>query len=161
MSIEASIDLRIINISTGTIISPLKTFELLIRNEWNAISKDGYSFYKLSNEDDISNWEVSKTSLPELLKILKQKELEKELIGVRILWQDTEIGGEVLLLQEEEMLKQGIHTSMSFLLTSNRKFLIDKDGLKITDVNWYLTKLLPIFNQGDTIVEYFTYEEHI
>ncbi len=51
------------------------------------------------------------------------------------------------------MLQKGIHTSMSFCLTRNRKTL--------SNDNWYLTRLLPIFNQGNTLVEYFTYEEHI
>ena len=53
------------------------------------------------------------------------------------------------------------HNPLFVGLTNNRKILVDDGRFKITDVNWYLTKLLPVFNQGDTLVEYFTYEEHI
>lgn len=162
MSVDASINLRIVYASSRKVVSPTQTLEILISNGWNIVSRDGYVFYKLPQaNEDLSDWEINKMDLSSLMKIFKQKEQAGELIGVRALWQETLIGGEVLLWQQEEMLKKGIHTSMSFLLTSERKLLIADNNSKITDVNWYLTKLLPIFNQGDTLVEYFTYEEHI
>ncbi|MFH0897954.1 MAG: hypothetical protein V1855_00045 [bacterium] len=160
MSIEASIDLRIIHAISGDVISPTKTLEILASSGWSLINQNGYARYLTIGGGDMFDWQSSKMETELFMKILKAKEEEGGLVGVGISWQNTEIDGEILLYCEKEMLEKKINTSMSFCL-GDRKMLVDDVRLKITDVNWYLTKLLPAFNQGDTIVEYFTYEEHI
>jgi len=162
MSVDASIYLRIVEYKTGVVISPTETLKILLRNGWRVISDNGEAFYKSLNvngDDDISNWITGKISLPELMKIFEEKEQKGELIGVMMTWQDTSIGGGVLLYREKEMHQKNIHTSMTFSLDSDRQLIPNIEPFKITDVNWYLTKLLPAFNQGDTVVEHFTYEE--
>jgi len=160
MSVSTSIDLRIVQSMSGTIVSPMKILEKLVSNGWNLFDKKGCVSYLPVGDDDMFNWTGKKMNGTSLMEILKEKELIGELIGVGLTWKSTGIGGEVLLRQEKEMQRKGIHVSMSFCLTRNRKLLSDYDCLKITDVNWYLTKLLPIFNQGNTLVEYFSYEEY-
>lgn len=95
------------------------------------------------------------------MKILQEKEKRNELIGLVLTWQDSDMGGDLLLWPKNEMISKKIHTSTTLSLSMNRKLLIDDGQLKITDVNWYIVNLLKIFNQGDTLVEYYTYEEHI
>jgi hypothetical protein len=159
MSISASVNLRIVHLKTKNILSPVKTLEILINHGWQ-ISHDENIFYLPLGDNDMFNWTKSKISIPSFMEILKKKEEQKELIGVAMTWQNTTIGGEILLYHAEEMKKHQIHTSMDFCL-SDRKILSDFGDFKITDVNWYLERLLPVFNQGNTYVEYYEYSEHI
>lgn len=162
MSIESSIDLRIVHVKFGTILSPMDTLKILLDNGWNIVSNTGEAFYKMPNGDDeMLDWTIKKIELSALMEIFKKKEQNGELIGVMMNWQNTEIGGELLLRTEKYVTENNINTPMSFCLSSDRKILADYGDFKITDVNWYLERLLPIFNQGDTIVEYITYDEHI
>ncbi len=159
MSISASIDLRIVESSSGKIVSPIKTLGLLRSNGWNVFNKNGFVFYLPIGDNEMFDWIGNKIDEVPLMQILEEKEQKGELIGIGLTWQNTEIGGEVLLWSEKEMMLKNIHTSMSFCLTRDRKIL--DSHLKMTDVNWYLTKLLPTFDQKNVCVEYFTYEEHI
>ncbi len=156
MSIESSIDLRIVQTTSGSILSPIRTLEILIKNGWK-LQRNGGVYYLNSNDSD---WASAAMSIESLMKILNEREQNDEHIGVTITWQDTNIGGEVILWSNKDMLQNKIHTSLSFLLTMNRQILADYGHFKITDVNWYLTKLLPAFNHDDSNVEYYTYEEH-
>lgn len=161
MSISASIDLRIVTFDLSAAIPPMKTIELLMIHGWNPVNPDGEVNYLPLGDNEMFNWTHSKISVASLIKILEEKEHRGELVGVTMTWQNTFIGGQVLLRREKEMLQEETFISMSFSLTINRKILTNSDNFKITDVNWYLERLLPIFNQGDTRVEYFTYEENI
>ena len=161
MSVSASIDLRIVDISSGEVILPTKTLTVLAKNGWDLINQYGYAGYLPINDNDEFNWQGEKMTESSLMEIVQKKEDIGELIGVNIYWQNTDIGGSVLLYPEKIASQKKIHTPMSFICDGNRKILSDFGHFKITDVNWYLTKLLPTFNQGDTRVEYFTYEEHI
>jgi len=161
MSVSASIDLRIVDVSSKKVILPIKTLTILAQNGWSLINQYGYAGYLPVNDNDEFNWQGEKINEPALMEILQKKEDLDELVGVNIYWQNTEIGGSILLWTEKIASQKKIHTPMSFICDGNRKILSDDYHCKITDVNWYLTKLLPAFNQGDTIVEYFTYEEHI
>ena len=161
MSVEASIDLRIVRYATGAIVSPIEIVKILASCGWSFVNPEGYVYYLPVGDNDMFDWKDGKMDIPSLIKILEEKELENELIGVGMRWQNTEIGGEILLWPERKMAEKKIHTSMSFCLDGSRQVLSCEGYQKITDVNWYLTKLLPIFNQGDTLVEYYTYEEHV
>lgn len=161
MSVAASIDLRIIEMGTGNIVPAVKILQMLKQSGWT-VKHDGYITYlPLGDEADGFNWIGEEISIESFMEIVEKKEKQNEPIGVLITWKDSEIGGEVLLWKKNEKVEKGIHITMSLCLTNNRKTLTDEGFPKITDINWYLTKLLPIFNQGDTLVEYFTFEEHI
>ena len=86
------------------------------------------------------------------MDILITKARSNEEIGVIMTWQDTNIGG-IFSFRNND--------SIFVSLIMNRKIYFDKNNFQITDVNWYLTRLLPALNQGEMRVEYFTYEEHI
>lgn len=161
MSISASINLRIVDYHSGAVVSPIKTITMLTDYGWNLINLEGSVFYLPVGDDDMFNWTDGKMDLPSLIKILEAKELKNELIGIGIRWQNTDIGGEILLWTEKAMLEKKIHTSMSFCIDGSRKSLFDEGYPNITDVNWYLKRLLPIFSQDDTLIEYYTYNQHI
>jgi hypothetical protein len=161
MSVDASFDFRVVDVNSRVVISPLKVIDILSKNGWNLLDPNGYVFYlPAGDEPGMFNWADNKMDLSSLMKIFEQKEKNKELIGVRIAWRDTEIGGNLLLWDKDEAKHKNIHTPIAFDLDANRKMLADYGNFKITDVNWYLERLIPIFNQGDTLVENYTYEEH-
>jgi hypothetical protein len=158
MAVESIISLRIVDVKSRCVVYPTEILKILLAGGWRILSEDGTAFYKSPGDDEDADWIISKISLTELIKLFEEKEQKGELIGTVMTWQDTSIGGEVLLYREKEMLQNGIQTSMVFGLSCDRKIAAN---YSFTDVNWYLEKLLPMFNQGNTIVEYFTFKELI
>lgn len=162
MSIDASFDFRVVDVNSRVVISPLKVIDILSKNGWNLLDTNGYAFYlPVGDKPGMFNWADNKMDLPFLMKIFEQKERNKELIGVRMAWENTEIGGNLLLWDKDEERHKNICTPVAFDLDANRKILTEYDDFKITDVNWYLERFIPIFNQGNTFVEYYKYDEQI
>lgn len=153
MSVTASIRLRIeYNHDLKKQINRTAIIQMLLNYGWKS-TRNGYAEYlPLGNKDDDFSWTHEKMNPEELMVRLKQKEDNDELIGVFLTWQNTQIGGNLLFL------KNSIYT-MSFSIDANRQLLIDNNDYKITDVNWYLTKLLPALNQSDFVVRAIQYDE--
>ena len=160
MSVSASIDLRVVNRYSRTLVSPIKIIEILLSHGWR-VDRNGEICYLPLGDKDSFAWSSYTMGIKPLMEILRQKEAQDEIIGLVLNWEGTNIGGDLLLWTKEEMDEKSVHTSMSLCLDGDRKLLIDDGQLKITDVNWYVVNLLKIFNQDDTLVEYYTYEEHI
>lgn len=105
MSVDASIALRIKDYTSGTIASSMKVIEILVNNGWN-IQRNGSAYYlPLGDNGDDANWTQETIDIEALMKMLEEKELRDELIGVTVTWQDTYIGGEVLLWTKKHILK--------------------------------------------------------
>lgn len=68
--------------------------------------------------------------LNELIDIIAKKEAAGEIIGLLMLWDNTNIGVHLIIHSELELL---------FDISVNRKVL-NLDNEKITDVNWYYRK---------------------
>lgn len=149
MSISASIDIKLIKyISSIRIIQELSNFGWTLNHR-------GKMSYLPINDNGMFNWTDEDFCEESLIKILKQKEKLGELIGVGMVWQDINIGGEFLFYPSDKLDGQ-----ISIILSMNRKILQINTHLKITDVNWYLIKLLPPLNKGDFNVEFYSYSEH-
>ncbi|WP_308722636.1 hypothetical protein [Paenibacillus polysaccharolyticus] len=122
----------------------------------NKLEKYGWTYndhgnvaFLLIGDNDNYDWQRTSISKEKLLGILSEKEKSGELIGVVMTWEDTNIGGTFL-----------IRNNGTFLMSPdiNRRF-IDIEGYnKVTDLNWYMTKLLPIFS---SLLESFSYQEHV
>ena len=160
MSLEASIDLRIVQYPSRNVASPSKILQKLIGGGW-VLQHNGYIFYLPIGDNDMFDWTENKMDIVSFMKIVEEKEQGNELIGIRLMWQNTQIGGNFLLRTYERMLKTTIYDNLLFSLGADRKMLGFNEAGNITDVSWYLPNLLPIFNEGDTFVEHFTYDEHI
>ena len=80
-------------------------------------------------------------------ELLKRCIFLDEVIGFSITWADTNIGGQVLFFPNFEF---------SFSITINIKNF-DKD---IVDDNWYLIKLLPIFDKNGILYNSIRYQEY-
>lgn len=145
MSVSASIDIRLGN-RKDVPISKTQLIKQLLDFGWTLNDCGEVSYLPIGDEDRF-DWQRENISTESLMVTLGEKEKRGELIGVAMTWKDTGIGGAFLLMENGEV---------SVCLTNNRKSL---EG--ITDVNWYLAKLLPAFSQNNLIVESFSYEEHL
>jgi hypothetical protein len=85
-----------------------------------------------------------------VLETLQNKQRLDELLGINLQWKDTETGGTLLLYHDQ---------SCSFIANINRRTILDT--MQITDVNWYLHKLLtPLLTVGIG-VETVAWSEHV
>lgn len=132
------------------VISKVRLIENLANFGWTFNDNGQVSYLPIGDKDDF-NWQREDIVPEDLMMILKEKEKCGEPIGVAMTWKNTDIGGEFLLMNNGEIL---------ISLSINRKLLnTGIVNVKNTDVNWYLTRLLPVFNQEDLKVESFSYQE--
>ena len=159
MSIQASLNLRVVQHTkplSWIILPSSKIIQLLVDYGWNLINKDGNVTYIPPHDDEDYNWTTSPMSEKMIMKIIEEKEKLNEIVGIILTWQNTEIVGKILLWPEKQIGKKKTDISMALCFEADRKMI---DNTNVTDVNWYLTKLLPAFNRGNTRVEYFSYDE--
>ena len=69
--------------------------------------------------------------------------IAKELIGVVIYWENTDIGA-LLLIHNSE--------SLSFSFRINTKYI--DENAKILDFNWYASRIIPVFNKQYHVFSY-------
>lgn len=148
MSVSASIDINLVQYQQR--VSLLKVIQYLLEYGWS-LDYDGKISFLPIGDDDKFNWQSESMSIESFFHILMKKEKNNEIIGVAMTWSNTGIGGDFLLSKDGKL---------SVNLSINRKLIESDSSMKITDINWYLVKLLPIFNHKDIQVESFTYEEH-
>ncbi|MCX7920467.1 MAG: hypothetical protein N3B21_00370 [Clostridia bacterium] len=146
---STSIEIKMVNTGDGG-VCPIEVIQRLMDYGWTLNDNDKTSYLPLGDEDDF-DWQRETIDEKLLMSILRQKKQNKETIGIVLTWDGTNIGGEFLLRTD---------SSVSVNLNINRKQMED-DNLGITDINWYLVKLLPVFKQGNLQVESFCYEEYI
>ena len=83
----------------------------------------------------------------EIFDFLKIKSNSNEVIGFVMTWSDTNIGGNVLFFPNFEFL---------FSININIKEIYNK----IVDINWYLVKLLPVFDKNGVSYQSIVYNEY-
>lgn len=83
----------------------------------------------------------------EIFDFLKIKSNSDEVIGFVMTWSDTNIGGNVLFFPNFEFL---------FSININIKEIYNK----IVDINWYLIKLLPVFDKNGVLYNSIVYNEY-
>lgn len=148
MSISSSIDIYLVN-NNKTIISPIILIEKFLNFGWT-LNDCGKATYLPIGDDGNYDWQSESISKDSLMAILDEKEKLGEVIGISMTWENTNIGGSFLFLKNGEI---------SISLIINRKSL---GGMNNTDVSWYLTRIMPVFNQDDGIlIESFSYEEYV
>jgi hypothetical protein len=150
MSVSASIQIELKKEILEN-VSIVKIVHLLLNFGWT-LNDHGKTSYLPVGDRDVFDWQYEDVSFNHLKKVIQEKEKIGEVVGIVMTWKDENVGGSFLFFGKGKL---------SVSLDINRKLLVDSKEFKITDVNWYLERLLPIFNQGETLVEYFTYEEHI
>jgi hypothetical protein len=153
MSVSASIDV-ILSENTERHLDAIAILKILVNHGWK-LSHNGYIGYiALGCKKDDFDWQEKEIEIETLTNILKAKQGADETIGVTMSWKDTEIGGAFLFWP-----KNDLHT-FSMNLDGYRQIITLDEDYKITDFQWYLSKLLPPLNNVWT-VEYFSCDQHI
>ncbi|WP_091018219.1 hypothetical protein [Paenibacillus amylolyticus] len=143
MSVSISIE-----ISLSKQISRMTILRKLVDFGWS-YNDQGKVTYLPIGDDNEFNWQRKSIPLEELLKILVIKDNQRELIGVAMTWKETDVGGTFLIEENGTILMSP---------DINRKVLDVESYNKITDVNWYVTKLIPVFGQ---LFESISYNENV
>ena len=130
-----------ITISSST-KSILELIEVLLNNGWS-VKDHGHISYLPLGDEDAFNWQhIAIEAWLKIVEIFKQKEKNRELIGLVMTWKDTNIGGEFLFFPDGQLL------AVSWGV--NRKVL--KHCADFTDHSWYLTRVLaPLLQEGIVI----------
>lgn len=133
MSRDINLDIGLIDLQNG--INRFDIINILYTNGWS-FSDNGRFLYLPLEDNDEWGWESKEISALEqnnLFKILKEKSLSNEVLGVSMTWKNTNIGGQFLIFPDFQL---------SFCINNNIQFT----QYGFVDINWYLEKILPIFN---------------
>jgi hypothetical protein len=130
-----------ITISSST-KSILELIEVFLNNGWS-IKDHGHISYLPLGDEDAFNWQhIAIAAWPKIVEVLKQKEKNRELIGLVMTWKDANIGGEFLFFPDGQLV------AVSWSV--NRKAL--ERCTDFTDHSWYLTRILaPLLKEGVVI----------
>jgi hypothetical protein len=150
MSISVSIDITLKK-SEIEMVSPIKVIETFLRNGWKIRSNEKVTYLPIGDDDNF-DWQTECISDEMLDKILRKKEEAGEIIGLAIMWKDTNVGGTLLIWND---------CGISFNPSINRKVLKEGTSSNFTDVSWYLEKLIPVFNARNFTIEKLSFEQHI
>ena len=112
--------------------STIELIEILLNNGWSVKDQGHISYLPLGDEDAF-NWQhVAISSWPKIVETLKQKEKNREMIGLVMTWKDVNIGGEFLFFPDGRQL--------AISWSVNRRTL--KHCADFTDHSWYLSRIL-------------------
>ncbi|GLC81341.1 hypothetical protein [Lacrimispora brassicae] len=137
-----------VKLNSNAIRSCKEIIILLLRFGWNIEKNSKITFLPL-NDDDMFDWTSSNITFDDFIKLVEKKENAKEIVGVELYWQSTDIGGHLLMYNNSDF---------SFEFNINTKYV--EEMIKIPDFNWYAEKTIPCLNQGGRMMEYkfeFTY----
>ena len=149
MSVQASIEIGLSKYPQDY-KSPIELLKILLHGGWTLNDHGGISYLPIGDNDDF-DWVIqAQISQNELMQILEEKEQKNERIGIVLTWQETNIGGSFMFESSNEI---------SISLTINRKIVCGENSFKMTDGNWYLLRLLPLFHENNIKVCSFTFEE--
>ena len=142
MSISASLDVAIAS-KPGYSITSSEIISILAKNGWKIKNENKILYLPLGDDDDF-DWQEDQITESEFYEIAKQKQNNNEVIGVGMIWENTSIGGTLLVYPDHKI---------SFSLSINLKTI--SNGA--TDVNWYLDKILPYLESDLTTIETFSF----
>jgi hypothetical protein len=127
-----------------------KIIDNLMANGWQLNDQGKISYLPLGDKDNY-DWQIQQDiDYLDLLKIVKNKELNNEPVGIIMSWKNTAIGISIIIRKEG---------TLSIDLNINRQDFALNDHYKITDFQWYLKRLLPCLDDAFG-VESFSCEQH-
>jgi hypothetical protein len=139
-----------IQIYLGSTTSSSKIIDNLMANGWQLNDQGKISYLPLGDKDNF-DWQIQQDiDYLDLLKIVKNKELNNEPVGIIMSWKNTAIGISIIIR------KEGI---LSIDLNINRQDFALNNHYEITDFQWYLKRLLPCLD-ATFGVESFSFEQH-
>ncbi len=147
MGREASFELDCSRYSDNVldIITLLNSFGWTYYNE-----EDNAEYLPLGDRDSF-DWQIEEISESDLYALIERKRQRKELVGLVLYYRDTEYG--ITLLADS--------TSQILIMPNiNRKTLIEDDSESITDVSWYIERIIQKLIWYNCGVDAFKFEEY-
>lgn len=144
MSIDSSFFIKFKN---GKSFSSKYLVQTLISKNWQVSDDDGKILYLPIGDKDFE-WQYRNIPINEFLDLVDEKDRRNEVIGILFYWKKTNIGIHMLIYPESEL---------SCSLSVNKK-TFDSNNCKLTNINWYLERLIPALSDFCEI-ESFSYEE--
>ena len=140
MSVDAGLSLVLV--SHG---GPKSILEALLASKWLR-RQEGW--WCVALDEDPSEWHLlSSTDPGGLMTLFQAKMASQQVFGLRLWWEGGDVGGEFLVFPNCQVM---------FSPSMNRVTL----GERITDVSWYLSRLLPLFGHDvGVIVESWDWRE--
>ena len=125
----------------------IDVLKCLLHHGWT-IYDNGEKIFLPENDNGMFDWksQVNITD-SEIFSILTIKYKAKETLGISLSWLDTNIGGEFLIYPD---------LSVSLCCSNNRQ----TNNYNITDFDWYLSKLIPIFIKENFYIESLTFSHY-
>lgn len=149
MSVSASIRVQLER-KNNKKISAIQLINTFITGKWRLQDKGKISYLPLGDDDDF-DWQYNEISVEELIDIVDKKEACGEIIGLVMLWDTTDVGVQLIIRSELEL---------SFSVSINRKVIHSLNNGSVTDINWYVERIIRLLKGSDYIVESFSFEEY-
>lgn len=148
MSVVSSINISFIrnDVYDFTIIDLINA---MLINNWKMVRNEKICYLPLG-DDDLFDWNEKRILESELCDIVKQKEVSKEIVGIVFYWENTDIGLSMLIFQDYQI---------SFSININRVKIDFSNVIDITDVSWYLEKIIPCFNSKKFKIQNLNFSE--
>lgn len=99
-------------------------------------------------DNDLFGWKCETLSYEKLFSIVSQKQINNELIGIILYYNNTDIGIKLLTSNTKEI---------NICLDINR-VKIDNE---YTDISWYILKIVVELEKSECIIEEVNYSEYI
>jgi hypothetical protein len=115
--------------------SMVTVIQLMLAHGWT-INDYGKMGFLPVHDDDMFDWQREEINADKLMEIINEKNRLNERLGVSITWKESNIGGQLLTYGADEI---------GLVITINRQIVPLRDGVTMTDVNWYLERIKPIF----------------
>lgn len=148
MSTSASMKIKF---NKSKAYSILNIVEIFLKVGWKIKDKSGNISYLPLGDDDDFDWQSEMISETEVFKIIEKKEDANEWVGLIIYWENTNIGITLLATASDNV-------TLSFEV--NRKRLNEEDITSLTDVNWYMDKIIVKLRNERYQIESFKFEEY-
>lgn len=143
MAVSASLDVRF-----AKEVSVQAVLKKLLKAGWTLQDDDGNTMYLPEDDRGRYDWSIGRISPDDYLKIVRKQEKAGDPAGVSLSWMSTGIGGEFLFLNPQELF---------IVLSLNRQVLA---GSSMTDMSWYLEKIVLLLEQAGVRVGGFSCQHH-
>ena len=137
------IELKLVNF-----VEALEIVSILINHGWSLTDKGMTTFLPVEDQNNFQ-WETREMSLSELKELFEKKIKLGETIGLEINWKDSQIGGELLIKENNQIL---------FSISKNRRTISYSPEFSFVDLNWYFLVFVSPFIQERIKIEAVKYE---
>jgi len=149
MSVSANISVNLAKKIDTNIYSAIEIIKNMLNNGWRVIHKNKIFYLPVGDIGDFI-WQSEKIDENEFLELVKEKEIAHEIIGVSMYWKDSDIGFSLIIFETYDL---------SFNIMINRIRIDLSNKYDVTDVSWYLERILPCIETDKLTITRITFTQ--